>query len=105
MPLKDILESEPKDLWYYDDAYKISMKQKDREMWMQGIYHVKAISCTVGNMFSGKNHQKDDYFKEPLLEKSDMSAKERKKRAEAFFAGLQVMQANFNLSKQEGGVS
>ena len=68
-----------------------------------GMYFASAISATVGNMFSkGRRHK---YTEKPLLEDVLMTDAERKKKAEAFFLGLQVMQANFELSKQESEVS
>lgn len=100
-----ILTSEPRNLWYYDDAYKIKAKQHDYDQWKQGIYFAKAISCTVGNMLGGKHAKKDKYFESPLAQQEEYAKADRKRKAEAFFAQLQVMAANFELSKQEDGVS
>ena len=98
-----ILTSEPRNLWYYDDAYKLKQRSIDNEEWKLGMYFANAISATVGNMFSkGKRHK---YAEKPFLNDILMTDAERKKQAEAFFMGLQVMQANFELSKQESEVS
>lgn len=97
VPLNFILNAEPRHLWYYDDAYKLKQRERDHEDWKQGIYFAYALGSTVGNMFS--KNARNEYPKKPLLDDLLMTESEKRKQVEAFFTQLQVMQANFELSK------
>lgn len=98
--VKDIDSSCPADLEPYAEAYKLEMKQRDREMWMWwGEYGLAATSVAVDHCLNGRKAQ-SKYIDKPIIERADIAnnEKEIQKQRKAFLAGLMAMQANFELS-------
>lgn len=60
--------SEPRELWCYDDAFKMKQKWKDEEAWNQGMYFLEVIMCTIGNI--GNKDEPIEYPKRPLSYKT-----------------------------------
>lgn len=87
---------------YYYEAHKLRITQKNQEMWMQGLYFVKAIDCTIGNI--GNKGNKKKYPEEPFELFPDKSREEQERKAEkerekaiASFMRLQgSLQTKFN---------
>lgn len=52
-------------LKYYIDAYDLERQKKSEEMWMQGLYVLRAFSSVISNAFGGKG-KKVEYPKEPI---------------------------------------
>ncbi len=63
----------------YRKAEMIRKRQKNEELWLQGVYMAEALSATVGNMFS--KGQKHPYPAEPFPLTAD-EQKERREREE-----------------------
>jgi hypothetical protein len=81
---------------HYREAQKIKNQQKNQELWMQGLYFCHAINATVGNMFSDKNSQKNEYLSEPLpLTIGDIERK-AKQQQEKLRSKLAAWSANIN---------
>ena len=74
--------------------------------YLGGIYVRDALASTVGNMFSKKTAKPIEYPKMPYpitqeqVEQREEAEKEAQRQM--FWAQLQTMQANFELSKQGG---
>ena len=75
--------------------------------YIQGVYFADALKGTVGNMFKKNNSKAYEYAKKPykLNEKKELTEEELQKQRELFVAKLQVMKANFELSRKDNSVS
>jgi hypothetical protein len=77
-------------------AYKEIQRRKDYDMWIQGLYTMKAFSVVISNAF-GKHAE---YFDEPISEKNrELTQEEIINQTKEFFAGLEIMKANFEAEK------
>lgn len=72
---------------YYKNAFDYKRKMRNEELWIQGMYNLKAVSVALNNAFKGH----DKYFEKPLdiypktlVEKEEEKRKERKKIIEYF---------------------
>lgn len=89
----------------YSEKLKEEYKTADVIAFIQGRYFVEALLATVGNMFS-----KNGNFKYPeqaySLNKYDgyLTEEEKAAQVDAFFAGLRVMQHNFEMDKAQGRI-
>lgn len=92
-------------------AFKIKKEEQNAFAYIQGIYVRDALASTVGNMFKKKGAKAIEYPSQPydLYAKAEeqggesdggMSEAEKRKKTEALFGMLRLMQANFEISKQ-----
>ena len=92
-------------------AFKIKKEEENTFAYLQGIYVRDALAATVGNMFKKKGAKAIEYPSEPydLYSQSSnnsgesdggMSEDEKRRKTEALFGMLRLMQANFEISKQ-----
>ena len=92
-------------------AFKIKKDEQNTFAYIQGIYFRDALASTVGNMFKKKGAKAIEYPSEPYNlyantneengnEDGGMSEAEKRKKTEALFGMLRLMQANFEISKQ-----
>ena len=69
----------------YRESWELKRRQINQQMWMQGLYMVKAINATVGNMLSSKS-AKISYPSEPFpltdKEKEEQEERARKRKFE-----------------------
>lgn len=69
----------------YRKAWEIKQRNKNQELWMQGLYVVHALNATVGNMLSSKS-AKLSYPSEPFpltdKEKEEQEERARKRKFE-----------------------
>ena len=94
----------------YKQGFKIKKDEQNTFAYIQGIYFRDALASTVGNMFKKKGAKAIEYPSEPyeLYAHTDdngntdggMSEEEKRKKTEALFGVLRLMQANFEISKQ-----
>lgn len=96
--VEDIHKSCPTDTLPYVEAYQKECEEKQAYLHLMGVYVVEALRSTVGNMFAGKGHKPYEYPKKPY---GTVEKYSRKQKAEQFFAELNVMKTNFELSKKE----
>lgn len=105
--VNDINWSCPSELKPYEDAYFLSLKQHDTEMYMQGLYFREALLSSVCNnslwMKSGSSPYKypEKTYTELMEEKEmneNMTDDEKKKQTELLFEKLSIMQMNFEHS-------
>ena len=47
----------------YKEKYKLERKQRNEEMWINGMYQLSALSVALNNAF---NKRKIEYIKEPF---------------------------------------
>ena len=77
--------------------------------YISGIYVRDALASTVGNMFSKKSSKPIEYPKEPYPvtkeQIKDRDERELEAQRQVFWANLQTMQTNFELSHKGGSVS
>ena len=76
----------------YRQAHELKNRQRNQEMWLQGMYFAHALNCTVGNMFSKKSAKKISYPDEPFPI-SEQELWERKEQQEKL--KMERMKANF----------
>ena len=79
----------------YRKADELKRRRQNEVLWLQGVYVRDALICTVGNMFSGKSAQKQEYPKEPypitdleIREREEREARIREERIKANFAAF-----------------
>ena len=106
------MHSTLKDLKIYDIAHERKLKEIDQMNYLNGQYMFAAVSAAVGNLFRGKTKKAISYHdavEQPLLmhmeeekkeESGELSVDEKKRRTEALFHKLDIMAANWRLSKQ-----
>lgn len=85
MSYSEFWDEEPELAIAYRENYINSLKRRNEEMWLQGWYIVKALECTVGNMFSKKGSKPLEYPKKPLpITEKDRKAQEEEEAREKF---------------------
>lgn len=96
------MDSCPKELEPYFEAYKVKVKMRDEEMWLMGIYVHSAVQVAVEHCLAGRK-AKSKYIEEPFLQKHEkdnqpLSKEELQRQRELFVAKLEVMKANFEIN-------
>lgn len=89
----------PRRLKPYTKAYNMQKQSENTMAYIQGMYFVEALRCTIGNMFSKKSSKPLEYPKEPyrLFEgERDLTEHDIEKQRENLVARLKIMQSNFN---------
>lgn len=85
----------------YAEKREEEFKQADLMAYIQGVYMIDALRCTVINFFG-----KDANFTYPERayslkgEEENLSEEEIERQRQRFIASLQTMEHNFNLNKQ-----
>lgn len=100
----------------FDRAFDKQREVVDSDQYLMGEYVFEAVSAALANVLKKKSAKAvtfKDMRNKPLLqmiederkeETGDLSDEEKKRRTEQLFMNLQIMAANFNISKQnEGG--
>lgn len=80
------MDSTPKELEPYVDAFEIKSRRRDEELWLMGIYNMSAFRTVIDQCFNGKK-SKCEYFKFPLSKNQsrnfeDMSEEEKEQAKE-----------------------
>ena len=76
---------------------------RDEENWRLGIYIESAVATAVEHVLAGRKAT-SKYIEEPLLKKSkkdELSEEEIKRHSENFLAKLELLGANYELSKKD----
>ena len=91
------------------EGYKLKRKVEDEKSWLLGEYVFDAVSLAIGNALRKKGVKPKEYFetvKEPLLQRlseetdeNNLSETEKKVKTELLFKNLEIMAANFRLTK------
>ncbi len=90
------------------EGYKLKRQVKDEEMWMLGGYVFDAVTIALGNAFRKKHQKAREYFEEikqpysklaEQKQQEELSEAEKKRKTELLFNNLEIMAANFRLSK------
>ena len=86
----------PRKLEPFLKARELKLKQKNEEMWLQGMYIYNAVSVALANGFRKKGAKIQNYIEEPIKlfedtpwEKEQKAIREREK-AIKFFSNLKV---------------
>ena len=98
------MDSSPRDLWCYDDAFEITKREQEQRDYFMATYHHEAIAVALANAFRGKNGQVHEWrtktIQEDIREATGRYTEaEKQAKLEALFGGLETMQTNFNMSK------
>ena len=101
----DINWSCPADLEPYAKAHEQYQKEQDTFFWLQGQYNALALDATVCNaeLWRKKGEKAHEYPKEPLSQQKkpdNLTEEEKLKYTELIFAGLNIMQNNFEIAKE-----
>ena len=90
------------------EGHKLFVLEQNALFHLEGVYTVKALEATVGNMFKKKGAKAIEYPAKPFdlegaSESPDgMTEEEKRRKTEMLFGKLRIMQANFELSKKVG---
>ena len=100
------MDSEPRELWCYDDAYELTKKEQEIRDYYMATYHHEAISTALSNAFRGKSGKYHEWRTKTIQEEirehtGRYTEKEKQAKLNALFGGLETMQANFNMSKEK----
>ena len=103
-------EMTPANIDAHKQGFKLKKEEENAFAYIQGIYVRDALACTVGNMFKKKGAKAIEYPSEPYgmykeqteeqVESGEMTEAEKRKKTEALFMQLRLMQANYELAKQ-----
>lgn len=95
----------------HKQGYKLKAQEQNAMYHLEGIYTREALLATVGNMFKKKGAKAYEYPEKPFeiggntetddqgINTGALTEAEKKRRTEALFGQLRLMQANFELSK------
>lgn len=91
----------------YREAFNIRNRQRNEEMWLQGVYNLHAFSTVLSNAFRKKGATEKKYLQKPLdiypkseAEKAEEAERERKK----IIASLTAWGKDFARRHPEQGV-
>lgn len=84
----------------YAEKVKEDFKMSDLVAYVQGQYFLRAILCTVGNMFGGKHEYPEQAFSMNDHER-ELTEDEIEAQRQQFIASLQTMQRNFEINKEK----
>lgn len=106
IPYKLFWELNPRKIKPFYEAHKIKNKELDQEMWVMGAYIHNAVLSAVEKNLAGSK-AKTSYIERPFLQQTEIekneteTAKEENlKKVKAVFQSLEIMKANFELSKK-----
>ena len=101
----------PRSLKVIVAGYKLRRRVDDEKAWLLGNYIFDAVSIAMGNAFRKKGQKPKEYLqeiKQPFLSKIDeerdennLTDSEKKAKTELLFKNLEIMAANYKLSKME----
>lgn len=85
-------------------GHEEKIKEQDYLSWVHNQYTLSAVMVAIENCFAGRK-AKLKYIEKPLLQQIEeknkpMSEEEKQRQRELFVAKLEVMKANFELSKE-----
>lgn len=89
----------------YNSAEKLKDEKRDTQMWMMGAYVFEAVSKAIGNAFRKKGAKASQYRDKPLMmenkeQRGELTKEEKVEKTKTVFKMLQIMQANYELSKK-----
>ena len=87
------------DVWMVEvfrEADKLRQQQRDVDAWLNGLYVVKAMYASVGNMLQGKEKKPIDYPDRPMFVEAMREKTEEEKRREIENERLRAW-ANLNM--------
>lgn len=95
---------------YYREAHKLSVEQRNQELWLQGLYIYNAFSVVLANAFGKKGGKRHNYLEKPinLFEFTHKQEEaERVKETNRIVNTLNMIQQRFNANKEgkEGKVN
>ena len=67
LTIKEIENSNPREMKAYEDAFALSQKLLDRSSWNMGNYVTSAVTVALDHAINGKK-AKSKYLEKPLLE-------------------------------------
>ena len=92
----------------YYEAYKLRQRNADETAWLHGLYVLRALEATVGNLFQERGATPNEYPKEPYgveEARKELIDPEEKENQEALWAEAYMMsmvQAGANWGKKGG---
>ena len=81
VPYDEFWNGDYTQLKYYEDVYSLKMKQKNYEMWLQGMYFYDAMSVSLSRAFDKRSHveyPKEPYRIMPMTEMEQEAEKQKK---------------------------
>ena len=83
----------------YSEKLHEDFRLSDLRAYVQGIYVVEAILCTIGNMTGGKHSYPKQAYS--MNVEKELTEDEIELQRQQFIAALQTMQHNFNINKEK----
>ena len=93
----------------YRDAYELKQRNKNQELWLQGLYVHEAVSIALGNAFRKKGASPMKYTEHPYpvtpLERREQKEAEEKRNYEIGIAKMKAIMLGVNarLAEKKGG--
>lgn len=101
MSYQDYWLDDPHKVDLFVKAYKIKQKQKNYDLWLQGLYNFIALQSAIASIFAKKGSKPKPYIEKPLptdeAELKEMQEKEIEKRVVNFKNYL------VKIAKKKGG--
>lgn len=97
MGVDEFWDCSPERYRFYRDAHDLKSEQRNQELWMQGLYFLKALNVSLSHALS--KDSTDRYFEQPLPLK--VSEEERREKEEQQKAIAQEKLINYLNSFKE----
>lgn len=88
MPPDEYWHGSASDTKAYAEAYRIRKRERNYELWLQGLYFYRALSATLSHM----GDEPFEYFSEPL----DLDKTEEEYEAERLQKEAEQLEATLN---------
>lgn len=96
----------------YKEGFRLKREEDNAFAYLQGVYFRDAIASTIGNVFKKKGAKAAEYPSKPYdlsegatddneYNSGALTEAEKRRKTEMLFGTLRLMQANYELSKQQ----
>lgn len=98
------MESTPKELWPYDDAFEMTKREEEVRDYYLACYMHEAVTVSLSNAFRGKGSAPIEWRRKTIQEEirentGNLTENEKQARIDALFANLELMQNRFEAHK------
>lgn len=84
----------------YYKAHKLKQEMQDAQAWLNGVYVLRALDASVGNMFRNKGIQPAEYPKQPMgtqgAERAQIKEEEELNFARAYMENMVLAGKNWH---------
>jgi len=99
------MDSTPKELWPYDDAFEMTKREEEVRDYYLACYMHEAVTVSLANAFRGKGSAPVDWRKKTIQEEireqtGTLTEDEKQARINTLFTNLELMQKRFEANNK-----